>query len=95
MHLIGIPLRKPSFNELTAATMLGTGLWVAVLGVLHAVQADTGRDDAVALLLVCVWGSISARLGIHLDKGGRHVAANALVSGLLVGGWQVAASLLA
>jgi len=94
MHLIGIPLRKPSINELTAAAALGTGLWVGVLGVMHALQVDTGRDDAVALLLVCIWGSISARLGIHLDRGGRHVVANVAVSGVLVGGWQVASTLL-
>src|SRR4051812_45895153 len=32
MKLFGISLRKPTFNEITAATVMAVGLWVAFVG---------------------------------------------------------------
>lgn len=85
MKLIGISLRKPNSNELTAACAMGVGLWVAVLGVLHIVSYAISKADAGALLLVVVWGCVSARCGIRVGMGQRHLFANLLVSALLLG----------
>ena len=89
MHLIGIPLRKPNFAELTAASILAVGLWIACLGVMRAVQLEIGSADAGALLIVVAWACLSTRLGIRVGLGQRHLAANLLVSGVLLGLYEV------
>jgi hypothetical protein len=96
MNLLGISLRKPNFAELTAAAVMGTGLWLAGIGVARALQLPIDRFDAGALLIVVLWGCFSARLGIRIDQGQRHLVANLLVSGALLlvyqGAWSVAAA---
>ena len=48
MTFFGIELRKPSFNEITAATIMAVGLWVAVIGIAqvtgHGRRPDVERD---------------------------------------------------
>lgn len=95
MNFLGIPLRKPSFNELTAAAVMGTGLFVAALGLMHALRMPIDRIEAGALLLVVMWGCVSARLGIRIGEGHRHMVANLMVSALLLGGYQTAFALAA
>lgn len=89
MHLIGIPLRRPSSNEITASAVMAVGLWLAGIGLLTALQLPFGRDDAGALLIVVAWGCLSARVGIRIDQGQRHLAAQLIVSGLLLGAYSV------
>lgn len=84
MHLIGIPLRRPRFGEITAAAVMATGVWLAVLGFMRAAQLPIDRMDAGALLLVVAWGCVSARVGIRVGMGHRHLVANLLVSGALL-----------
>jgi hypothetical protein len=84
MTLLGIDLRKPSFNELTAATIMAVGLWLAALGLLQAAGQELTRTDAGAALLVLLWACLGARLGIRIGAGMRHLAANVLVSGVLL-----------
>jgi hypothetical protein len=84
MKIIGVPLRRPDFNEITAAAVMGAGLWVLSVGVMHAARFDLGRGDAGALLLVMLWACMSARFGIRVGEGGRHLAANLVVSGVLL-----------
>jgi hypothetical protein len=88
MTFFGIQLRRPSFNEVTAATVMAVGLWVAVIGLAqvsgHALQAR----DAGALLVVSVWGCIGVRVGVSLGKGGRHLAAHVGVSAVLLAIYQ-------
>lgn len=95
MNFIGIPLRRPSFGELTAAGVMATGVWLAALGVLRLVQLPFDRVDAGALFIVLLWGCISARLGIRIGAGHRHLLANLLVSAALLlcyqGAWAMAA----
>ena len=88
MKFIGIPLRKPSGDELTASVVMGVGLWVLAVGAARLLQFDLGAADAGAVLVVTLWGSLSARLGIRIDQGQRHLAANLLVSALLLGVYQ-------
>ena len=95
MQLIGIPLRKPSHNEIAAASFMAVGLWVAGVGLMQAAQFALSRADAGALLLVMLWGCISVRLGIRIERGGRHLLASLAISALLLGAYEVLRTLLA
>ena len=90
MQFLGIPLRKPAFNELTAATVMGVGLWVLAVGLLRALRVEFGVADAGAMLLVLLWGCVSVRVGIRVDRGRRHLVANLMVTALLLGAYQAA-----
>lgn len=95
MHLIGIPLRKPSHDELLASTIMAVGLWLAGLGLTQSTSLALSRVEAGALLAVCLWGCISARLGIRIERGGRHLLASVLVNAMLLGAVEVLGGLLA
>jgi hypothetical protein len=84
MNLFGIALRKPSFNDLTAATVLGVGLWILVSGLMQVGGHPLGRADAGAALLVSLWACVGARLGIRIDQGTRHFVASLLGSAVLL-----------
>jgi hypothetical protein len=58
MKLFGIELRKATFNEITAAAVLGTGLWMVGLGFAQASGHALDIREAGALLLV-------TGLGLH------------------------------
>jgi hypothetical protein len=88
MNLIGIPLRRPSFGELTAAAVMATGVWLAAVGLARALHLPLDRVEAGALLLVVVWGCLSARLGIRIGAGHRHLMVNLGVSAVLLGAYQ-------
>ena len=88
MKILGIILRKPSFNEITAAVVMATGLFVAALGLMHALHMPIDQTEAGAMLLVVLWGCISVRLGIRIDQGKQHMVANLMVSALLLGAYQ-------
>ena len=90
MKFLSIELRKPTNNELTAAVVMGVGLWIAALGLSRLLGIDLGRGDAGALLVVVLWSCVSARLGIRIDKGRQHLLANLAVSGVLLGVYQSA-----
>lgn len=93
MKFIGVPLRRPGFNELTAAAVMGSGLWVLAVGLAHITRMDLTKGDAGALLLVMLWACVSTRMGIRVGAGGRHLAANLLVSGGLLAFYELARSL--
>lgn len=93
MKFLGITLRRPGFDELTAAAVMATGLWLMAVGLLHAIPWPIGKADAGALLVVVAWGSLSARVGIRIGQGQRHLMANLLVSGLLLAVYQAALTL--
>ncbi len=95
MHLIGIPLRKPSHNELVASTVMAVGLWLAGIALMQSTQFALGRVEAGALLVVCLWGCVSARLGIRIERGGRHLLASLAGNALLLGAYEVMSGLLA
>jgi hypothetical protein len=88
MTLFGIELRRPSFNEITAATVMAVGLWVAVIGLAKVTGNALQAGDAGAVLVVAVWGCLGARLGFGVGKGGRHLAAHVGVSALLLALYQ-------
>jgi hypothetical protein len=94
MNILGITLRKPNFSELTAAAVMGTGLWVAAIGLLRVLNVPIDRFDAGALLIVVLWGCASVRFGIRIGHGRSHLLANLVISGALLavyqGAWAMA-----
>jgi hypothetical protein len=88
MQLLGIPLRKPSFNEVTAATVMGVGLWLALVAVLLVSGHGLSKMEAGAALLVVLWGCLGVRFGIRIDHGSRHLLANLAVSAGLLAAYQ-------
>jgi hypothetical protein len=95
MTLFGITTRIPSFAEVTSASLMALGVWLCAVALLFRLNHAPTPYDAGALLVVLAWGCIGVRLGIRLDRGGRHVLANlaisALLLGLYAGAWQLAA----
>ena len=65
MKIFSIELRRPSFNEVTAATVMGIGLWLACLGGAAALHQPMSRVDAGAALVVILWGCLSVRFGVN------------------------------
>jgi hypothetical protein len=78
MKILGIQLSKPSFNEITASAIMAAGLWLAIVALWRVSEQPLDRIEAGAALLVVFWGCIGVRMGIRLDKGLRHLAANVL-----------------
>lgn len=93
MKFFGIALRRPRFSELTAAAVMASGLWILSLAALHALQMTPSRVDAGALLLMIAWGCMSVRLGLRMDRGQRHVAANVAGAALLLALYQLGVTL--
>ena len=95
MTLFGLTLRLPSSTEATGAAVMGTGLWVAAMGLFRAAAVTIAPYDAGALLIVILWGCFSARLGIRIGSGHRHLLANICISGALLllyeGAWSAVA----
>jgi hypothetical protein len=88
MKLIGIPLRRPNFAEVTAAAVMATGLWLAGVALARTLHLEMSRIDAGALLLVLAWGCVSARMGIRVGAGQRHLLVNLVVSAVLLVTYQ-------
>jgi len=84
MKLFGITLRRPSFNEITAATVMAVGLWVAFVGGAFALGQHLTKVDAGAALVVILWGCLSVRFGVHIGRGRAHLAANVSVTAVLL-----------
>lgn len=93
MKLFGIALRRSDFHELTAAGVMATGLWLLAVGASRAFQFPLDRADAGAMLLMITWGCVSVRLGLRLDQGQRHLAANLAGAAVLLGAYQAALTL--
>ncbi|MEP7301700.1 MAG: hypothetical protein ABI699_09240 [Caldimonas sp.] len=85
MKAFGIELRRPTFNEFTAAAILGVGLWLAGIGIAKASGHAFDVRDAGALLVVSTWACVAVRIGLGIDQGRRHLAINIGVIALLLG----------
>jgi hypothetical protein len=85
MTIFGIPTRRPSFAEVTAASLMALGLWLGAVALLFRLNQAPTAFDAGALLVVLAWACIGVRLGIRVDRGRRHLLANLAISALLLG----------
>ena len=95
MQLFGITLRKATFNEITAAAVMGTGLWLAGLGLAQASGHGLDIREAGALLLVSAWACIAVRIGLGVDQGQRHLAVNIGIIAVLLGAYDSALAFVA
>jgi len=84
MKILGIQLRQPSFNEVTASAVMAAGLWLATVALFRVTEQPMDRFQAGAALLVIFWSCVGVRMGIRLDKGLRHVAVNVLCGALIL-----------
>lgn len=90
MKFLGIALVRPTFQQFTSAVVLGIGLWMLVIGLARAAGAGLTAVDAGAALLVAVWSCVATQLGIHVARGGRHLALNLGANALLLLLYQAA-----
>jgi hypothetical protein len=88
MKLFGIALRRPSFGEVTAATIMAIGVWLACMGAAVALGQHLTKVDAGAALIVILWGCLSVRFGVHVGQGRAHLFANVCVTAALLGIYQ-------
>jgi hypothetical protein len=88
MQFLGIEFRKPSFSELTSAAVLAAGCWLLLAGLARASGMPLTAAEAGALLVVVAWGAFAARIGVGLDRGGRHLAVHLGVCAFLLAGYQ-------
>ncbi|MEP7282160.1 MAG: hypothetical protein ABI696_09290 [Rubrivivax sp.] len=85
MNVLGISLRRPSFGETTATSIMAIGLWLAGVGAMVQSGQAFGRQDMAALLVMVWWGCMTVRLGIDLRAGWRHLLASGLGALVLLG----------
>ena len=84
MKILGVQLRQPTFNEVTASAVMAAGLWLACVALLRASEQPLDRVEAGGALLVIFWGCVGVRLGIRVDRGARPLALNIVFGALLL-----------
>jgi hypothetical protein len=84
MKILGVELRQPTFNEVTASAVMAAGLWLACMALMRASEQPLDRVEAGGALLVIFWGCVGVRLGIRVDRGARHLALNVVFGALLL-----------
>jgi len=93
--LFGIALRRPSFDDVTAASVMAVGLWLLTAGLLSRLGSPLDAYDAGASLLVIEWACVAAQVGVRPNLGARHLVANLAVSAALIGVYAASWSLFA
>jgi hypothetical protein len=88
MKLLGVQLRKPTFNEVTASAVMALGLWMVYLGVAKSVGSVPDPITAGGMLVVIFWGCVCARFGIRIDRGLPHLVLNVLFGAVLLLAYQ-------
>src|SRR5881392_739551 len=56
MKILGVELKQPTFNEVTASAVMAAGLWLACVALLRANDQPLDRVEAGGALLVIFWG---------------------------------------
>lgn len=95
MKILGVALRKPSFNEVTASAVMAAGIWLAYVAISRATHQPLLAVDAGAALLIIFWGCVCTRVGIRIDQGLRHLAVNVVCGAVILTAYQGIVSLLA
>jgi hypothetical protein len=95
MRFLGIPARLPSFNEVTAASILAVGGWLLACGLMYRLGSPLDGFDAGALLLIMEWTCVSVRAGIEPRLGARHLLANLAGCAALLSSYELLFNALA
>ena len=95
MKILGIQLRKPSFDEVTASAVMAAGLWLAYIALMKVGGQAFDPVQSGAVLLIIFWGCVCVRFGIHVGRGLQHLLLNVLFGGALLVLYQGAVSLFA
>jgi hypothetical protein len=84
MKILGIELRKPSFEEVTASAVMAAGLWLAYVALMKLSGHAFEPEHAGAVLLIMFWGCVCVRFGIHVGRGLQHLVLNVAFGGVLL-----------
>ena len=95
MKILGIQLRKPSFDEVTASAVMAAGLWLAYIALMKVGGEAFDPVQSGAVLLIIFWGCVCVRFGIHVGRGLQHLVLNIAFGGALLVLYQGAVSLFA
>lgn len=95
MKILGISLRKPSFDEVTAAAVMAAGLWLVYVAVVRALGHAFEPVQAGGVLLIIFWGCVCVRFGIHVGRGVQHLVLNVVLGAGLLMLYQAIVALLA
>jgi hypothetical protein len=95
MKILGIQLRKPSFDEVTASAVMAAGLWLAYVALTKVSGQAFDPVHAGAVLLIIFWGCVCVRFGIHVGRGLHHLVLNVAFGGALLLVYQGVVSLFA
>jgi hypothetical protein len=89
MKILGIQLRRPSFDEITASAVMAAGLWLAYVALTRISGHAFEPVHAGAVLLIIFWGCVCVRFGIHVGRGLQHLVLNIAFGGALLALYQV------
>ena len=95
MKILGVQLRKPSFDEVTASAVMAAGLWLAYVAYVKANGDAVDAVHAGGVLLMIFWGCVCVRFGIHVGRGLQHLALNLALGAALLLLYQAAVALFA
>jgi len=84
MKILGIQLRKPSFDEVTASAVMAAGLWLAYIALMKVGGQAFDAVQSGAVLLIIFWGCVCVRFGIHVGRGLQHLVLNVAFGGVLL-----------
>ncbi|WP_155416659.1 hypothetical protein [Burkholderia vietnamiensis] len=72
MKILGIPLRRPSYSDITKSAIAATAFLVILTAVSPLLGQTPPAVVKVTWLVVAFWGALSSACGITLTKGWQH-----------------------
>lgn len=72
MIILGIKLRRPSFDELTKCAVAATVTLVLLVLVCSLIGYTPRTSQKVAWFTTAMWGCVSSACGISISRGWRH-----------------------
>lgn len=84
MQILGVKLRRPTFNDVTFAAAMGTAVFAVYELAMMALGVHETTRGGLLLFVAMVWGALSNRIGIDLVKGWRAKVLFLIGLGLLV-----------
>jgi hypothetical protein len=73
VKLLGVELRKPTFDEITSTTFTATMALAVILLLCAAVGVQMSRGNVVAIFVYALWSGLAVDLGFRRDTGWRYL----------------------